>query len=42
MPVVAEVGAFDLGVVGSKLAADCRDVGEPTLASALIEPELKR
>jgi hypothetical protein len=30
-----------IGALGGELAADGRDVGEPALASALIEPELE-
>ena len=41
MPVVREVGATCRGGFGGELAADSRDVGEPALASALIEPELE-
>ena len=41
MPVIVE-GATDPGGLRGELAADGRDVGETALASALIEPELKR
>ena len=36
------VGGTGSGGLGGQLAADGRNVGEPTLASALIEPELER
>ena len=35
-------GGAKIGGPGGKLATNCRNVGEPTLASALVEPELQR
>ena len=39
--MVLDVGTTDRGGLGGELAADGRNVGEPALASALIEPELE-
>ena len=36
------IGAANRGGLRGELAADGRDVGQPALAGALIEPELQR
>jgi hypothetical protein len=49
MTVSIEIGSLaletrgsDIDGLGGELAANGRNVGEPSLASALVEPELQR